>query len=82
MAGALKKVEDGLVELRTLAGTLAAENAILKDKHSNRKKLSEREVQRIRQFHDDGWTNTEIAEVFDVNRSTVYRILAGQYWKG
>lgn len=80
MAASLKKVEDGLYELRTVAGTLAAENAKLRDKQNNRKKLTKREVVRIRQLKADGWKQSAIADAFDVNRATVSRIVRNIYW--
>lgn len=48
----------------------------------NLKKLSEREVKEIRNLaRVSHMTQREIAESYDVNPSTVSRIVRGMYWK-
>ena len=50
--------------------------------HGNKPKLTKREVSEIRSLKRDGWTNQEIADAYEINRSTVSRIVRGQYHKG
>jgi DNA-binding MarR family transcriptional regulator len=53
------------------------------DEPINQKKLSSREVKEIRNLNRTSHiTQREIAEIYDVNPSTVSRIIRGQYWKG
>ncbi|ATL72368.1 hypothetical protein CRH09_35765 [Nocardia terpenica] len=62
---------------------LKRENEILKAKTDNRKKLSPWDVQLIRRFWSTaGLTHQDLAEMFEVNRSTISRILNGTYHKG
>ena len=49
--------------------------------HNNRPKLGTKEVANIRDMRRGGYTVREIAEVYDVNKSTVSRILRGEYHK-
>lgn len=45
----------------------------------NRPKLTNREVADIRSLHRSGGTQAELADIFDVNRSTIYRTIKGVY---
>lgn len=49
---------------------------------SNRKKLTADDAARIRGLWSTGnYTLTELADEFDVHRSTIKRIVDGVYWK-
>lgn len=48
---------------------------------NNRHKLGQGEVSRIREMRRAGYKVREIAESFDVNKTTVSRILRGEYHK-
>lgn len=48
---------------------------------NNRHKLGQGEVGRIREMRRAGYKVREIAESFDINKTTVSRILRGQYHK-
>jgi DNA-directed RNA polymerase specialized sigma subunit len=49
---------------------------------SNKKKLSDREVKEIRNLNKASHlTQREIADIYDINPSTVSRIVRGMYWK-
>lgn len=49
---------------------------------SNRKKLTADDAARIRGMWSTGnYTLTELADEFDVHRSTIRRIVDGVYWK-
>jgi DNA-binding MarR family transcriptional regulator len=81
----IKSIVDELINsacaLEKTVVQLREENAALKDKNSNRKKLSSPEVARIRLLHQTGdWTQAAIADAFDINPATVSRIVRGQYW--
>jgi DNA-binding MarR family transcriptional regulator len=53
------------------------------DGPTNQKKLTTREVTQIRDlWRSTANTQRDIAEIYDVNPSTVSRIIRGQYWKG
>lgn len=47
----------------------------------NRPKLNKREVTAIRALSRNGETNREIADIYQINPSTVSRIVRGVYWK-
>lgn len=47
----------------------------------NRPKLTEIDVKYIRQLRRDGLKIREIADIYDVNKSTISRILRGVYHK-
>lgn len=47
----------------------------------NRKKLTPREVQNIRELHRSGTNQRALAEIYDVNPATVSRIVRGQYYR-
>lgn len=51
------------------------------DRLDNRPKLGRGEVERIREMRRAGYKVCEIADSFDVNKSTVSRILRGEYHK-
>ncbi|BCP02542.1 helix-turn-helix domain-containing protein [Mycobacterium intracellulare] len=48
---------------------------------NNNRKLTEREVQEIREHSRMGWKNADLARAFDVNPATISRIVRGQYHK-
>lgn len=48
---------------------------------SNQKKLTKREVARIRELKRNGFTQKQIADIFDVHPVTISRIVRGLYWK-
>lgn len=48
---------------------------------SNQKKLTKREVARIRELKRNGFTQKQIADIFDCNPATVSRIIRGIYWR-
>ncbi|AGK87522.1 HTH DNA binding protein [Mycobacterium phage HINdeR] len=50
-------------------------------KRSNRKKLSEKDAQHIRELKRAGYTQADIAAVYDVHPSTIGRIVAGVYYR-
>jgi DNA-binding NarL/FixJ family response regulator len=69
-------------ELEAEVGRLHRENQRLRDTRSNRKKLTVREVENIRELNRrTGWTQKQIAEAFGVNPATVSRIVRNQYWR-
>ncbi len=62
-------------------GRLTAENARLERKNDNRKKLTTREVATIRDMVRAGYSQAEVADIYDVSPPTVSRIVRGQYWR-
>lgn len=48
---------------------------------ANRPKLTEREVKDIRAAHQGGMKQKDLADNYGVNRSTIYRIVKGVYYK-
>lgn len=59
---------------------LEAENAWLSAKLDNTKKLSHRDVTRMRAMYREGdYTQSELADIFDVNPATVSRTVRGIY---
>lgn len=59
---------------------LRAQNAELKAKCDNHKKLGRREVATLRRLASTtGMTQVEIAEIYGINRATVSRIVRGIY---
>lgn len=79
-------ITEQVLKLRQLADELAAKAAELETRRSeapsNRKVLTRRDVERIRTLHRaHKWRNKDLAEAFDVNKSTITRILNGVYWR-
>lgn len=68
-------VEDVLAENRSLRQELESRG------NTNRKKLTKREAHRIRQLSRGGYSQREIADIYDINPGTVSRIVRGQYHK-
>lgn len=62
-------------DLRVRVAELEAE------RFNNKPKLGQGEVTRIREMRRAGYKIREIADSFDVNKSTVSRILRGEYHK-
>ena len=59
---------------------LEAENAWLSAKLDNTKKLSPRDVRRMREmYRNGGYTQAELADIFDVNPATVSRTVRNIY---
>lgn len=58
---------------------LRRENAALRDPSRNRKKLTSSDVRRIRQWHANGTTQRELADMFAVSSPTISRIVRGLY---
>lgn len=54
----------------------------IRQQPSNSKKLTKSEVSQIRDMYRKGYKVTELADIFDVNHSTVSRIVQHVYWKG
>ena len=46
---------------------------------NNRKKLTHKEVRTIREMYRDGYTQRELAVIYDVNPATVSRIIRKVY---
>lgn len=78
-----RPVREILDDIQTLVRELATRAEVPKTYYtpSNQKKLTRREVDRIRELKRNGMKVTEIADVFDVHRSTVTRIINRTYWK-
>jgi len=73
MFAAFSELERGLIRERTMAGVAAARS---RGKLKGRgPKFSEVQIAAIRQMHADGKPVPEIAEVFGVHRTTIYRHL-------
>lgn len=45
----------------------------------NKRKLNNREVENIRSLKRSGYSQREIADIYDINPATVSRIVRGQY---
>lgn len=54
----------------------------IRQQPSNSKKLTKGEAKQIRDLYRKGYKVTELAGIFDVNHSTVSRIVQHVYWKG
>lgn len=68
-------------ELKEYVEALEGENQELRAKTDNRRKLSPQEVRLIRRLAEEDKSNTEIAEIFDVNPETVRRTVLRAYHK-
>lgn len=80
--GALSQVLQELDALITERDFLRAELEALKAKqYNNRPKLGRGEVARIHEMRRAGYKLQEIADSFDVNKTTVSRIVRGEYHK-
>jgi len=81
----MTSITEQVLKLRAVVDELALKAAELEvsrpEAASNRKVLTRRDVQRIRALHRGGWRNKDLAEAFDVNKSTITRILNGTYWR-
>src|SRR5690606_10959532 len=81
----MTSITEQVLKLRAVVDELALKAAELEvsrpEAASNRKVLTRRDVQRIRALHQGGWRNEDLAEAFDVNKSTITRILNGTYWR-
>ena len=58
---------------------VCAPNPLLPVVHNNRKKLSKRDVVRIREMKRNGCTQADIAECMDVHPATISRTIRGIY---
>lgn len=54
----------------------------IRQQPSNTKKLTKSEVSQIRDLKRKGYKVNELADIFDVNHSTISRIVRHVYWKG
>lgn len=54
----------------------------IRQQPSNTKKLTKSEVSQIRDLNRKGYKVNELADIFDVNHSTISRIVKHVYWKG
>lgn len=54
----------------------------IRQQPSNVKKLTKGEAKQIRELYRKGYKVNELADIFDVNHSTVSRIVRNVYWKG
>jgi hypothetical protein len=76
----LKQLVTSATELASEVDTLRAEVERLRGNRSNAKKLSDREVERMRALWATGdWTQAALADAFDVNNATVSRTVRGIY---
>lgn len=75
---AYDKLKAELDEARKGLGWLNSPQATGRNR-PNRPKLTSREVRDIRELRRSGWTHQAIADAYDVNRSTVYRTINGDY---
>ena len=75
----LTKLQDILHENERLK----KENDALKAKTDNRKKLTKKEAAEIRRlYRTTGYSQRELADVYDVHRATIGRIISRVYHKG
>lgn len=59
---------------------LEREVRLLTAKTNNTKRLEMWEVRLMRRMYEDGSTQRQLADIFDVNRGTVSRIVRGVYY--
>lgn len=71
--GALAEFERELIIERTHEGLRTARER--GHKSGRKAKLSEKQCEAVRQMHTDGRSVTEIAELFNVSRPLIYRVL-------
>lgn len=70
-----------LGEIEDYVETLEQEIKDLRKKTDNRKKLDQRDAQRIRRLYETrDLTQQDLAEMFDVNDATISRIVRGKYY--
>lgn len=79
----MTKTEALVAQINKLVAELAAITAAptASSVPSNQKKLTKREVAHIRELKRNGFTHQAIADIYDVNRATVTRIINKTYWK-
>ena len=75
------RVHKLLSEAAVLVDEIAKQRVTPTATPSNQKKLTRREADRIRDLKRNGLTHQAIADIFDVNRSTITRIINKTYWK-
>lgn len=70
-------------QINRLVSELAAKTAPAQrsSQPTNAKKLTKREVARIRELKRNGFTQKAIADIFDCHPATISRIVRGQYWR-
>ena len=71
-------------QINRLVSELAAKTAAPAQRSSqptNAKKLTKREVARIRELKRNGFTQKAIADIFDCHPATISRIVRGQHWR-
>jgi len=70
-----------LDEIYEYIETLERENKVLRRKTDNSRRLDIKDARRIRQMYAGGrWKQRELADVFDVNKGTISRIVRGEYY--
>jgi DNA-binding NarL/FixJ family response regulator len=72
-------IDDLLVENAELRQQIAAGST--SSQRSNKKKLTKRDVEMMRQLKRLGASNQELAAAYDVHHATVSRTVRGIYWK-
>jgi DNA invertase Pin-like site-specific DNA recombinase len=78
-----KQLREKVAEYRQAhSGTVFAIGQALQGKSAmyNRKKLSPNDARHIRELHSSGFKQSEIARAYDVNPTTVSRIVRGVYY--
>ena len=75
MIGVLAQLELRLISERTRAGVKAAKQRGVK--FGRKPKLTPQQIDRARKLVEDGKRREEVAELFKVNRTTLYRGLPG-----
>ncbi|WP_158881911.1 helix-turn-helix domain-containing protein [Amycolatopsis anabasis] len=84
MSNSLQEALDQLVktasDIQQQVNVVARENRRLKDRYGNQKKLTARDVARIRELASANWKQVDIADAFDINPATVSRIVRHKYW--
>jgi len=75
MIGVLPQLERGLISERTRAGVIAAKNRGVK--FGRKPKLTPLQIELARKQIERGEDRCKVAERFRVNRTTLYRALAG-----
>jgi len=68
-------------EVEALKAKIASYLPYVKQGADNRPKLTKAEVENIRALRRSGYSQREIAEIYDINPATVSRIVRGQYYK-
>jgi DNA invertase Pin-like site-specific DNA recombinase len=76
MIGVLAELERSLISERTRAGVNAAKRRGVK--FGRKRKLTPQQIAHAQKLIDDGQRREDVADLLNVNRTTLYRALAGQ----